>query len=304
MNSLIENYIKLFILQESVKVPEAFDSWVQFAIENNKNFGIYINQRGELEIKYRAYAHKNIIGIILKDQKEGYLDDFKAGSIIVLEKLTNPDVAYALNAIKDYFPNFKVYVHEEENLEDWDSPWEFIGNASSVISRIKEKTVKHIQYGSKEEKEEEFKYLVIEELKEKTWFHATLARNVSSIKQKGLLPSNSGNEGWSQFNFNLQSAVYLTSDMGRAEKIAYTLGERHGEDAVILKIDSSIIDEDKAIIDEDALRDKEGYIMYNYRADYPSFITSAAHRISSIGYAGIIPSNKITVAKFIDYDEE
>jgi len=165
---------------------------------------------------------------------------------------------------------------------------------------------------------EEYKYLAIDTIQHKTFYHATKLSNLDSILEHGLVPSvdthalldKTQGEGWTQFNINLQNAVYLTSSIEYANDIALELALRHNESAVILSIPgSAIADPKKLVIDEDVLRDEySGSIQYGYDVRMPAYMASLLNAIESVGYTDIIEPGKMDIYDIVSqkaaYPEE
>jgi hypothetical protein len=135
-----------------------------------------------------------------------------------------------------------------------------------------------------------------------TWYHATRSSNVRSIRQHGLIPSGlrEQGKGWTQLNFQLQAGVYLTDSMSYAQAIAETLAQRYDETGIVLEVDGkALTDTSKLLPDEDAFRSHyDGMIDYT-AADsrYPAFYSSWASRVSSVVYAGRIPTRYLQIKR-------
>lgn len=105
---------------------------------------------------------------------------------------------------------------------------------------------------------------VMEQPQDHDWYHATLSRNVGSIKEQGLQPSGTASPeeaaerggvapvGHAQ----VQKAVYLTADPEYAQHMAQGLAARNGEAATVLKVSGKALDHKRLAIDEDALFNK------------------------------------------------
>jgi len=116
-----------------------------------------------------------------------------------------------------------------------------------------------------------FRYRSMEHVGGLVFYHATRKSAVRSIKRRGLLPSKTVRAGegswivgWTQINFDLQDAVYLTASQDYAENVALSLSDNWGEPAVILSVKGSDLDVRSLNVDEDALRD-------NYSGDVSSY---------------------------------
>jgi hypothetical protein len=141
-----------------------------------------------------------------------------------------------------------------------------------------------------------FVYRALPPLEEMRLYHATLAARVPSIMERGLRPSGLGQErieGWSPgWNMGLQEAVYLFVDPVMALRVAMTLSERAGEDAVVLEVEGrSLTDTLLRVPDEDALRSSldDSVLWEGWDRDFPPWVTSAESRTQSLGYAATIP---------------
>lgn len=232
--------------------------------------------------------------------------------ITIFTSLSDPRVTYALKTSAAYIPELKNYDVLLMNFysNDENSTYKNVGKLEDLLQNIKKISGKSPKYSDKKEEEfKEFEYEVFKDISEHSWYHATRENKLSSIQQKGLLPSKEfpQGSGWTEFNFNLQNAVYLTANKNYAENIGITLAEKYDEPAVILKIDgSALIDHSKLIVDEDSLRNEytdkveAGYVKQGM-ADY---LTSVVDTIQSIGYKGRIAPEYITVEKTISFSSD
>jgi hypothetical protein len=151
---------------------------------------------------------------------------------------------------------------------------------------------------------EDFTIEVLQELSDaKHIFHATRASHLPSIMKKGLVPSGTVDQGtgWTQYNFHLQNAVYLTLDYDYAVAIAKTLANRFGEEGVVLRVKGSAVsDYSKLVVDEDALENYVrglGYNMGSIDPARPGFLQSVVDDIESFGYLGTIPPSALKVVR-------
>lgn len=181
------------------------------------------------------------------------------------------------------------------------------------LSGKQEKSGRYPRYKKGEELYDEFKFEVLKDLSEFAWYHATRKSSYEKIKTEGFLrPSKDfGAEqqqrhGWTQFNFDLQNAVYLTHDMERAKDIANVLVDRYEEDAVILKVSGKVLsDISKIVVDEDILRDEYSDDVIPREAQgIPEYIISTtSEKIAGLGYKARIPSEFIKVAETIKFEK-
>ncbi len=306
--NLLKEYIKFSILEESIELnkdPEFLEYYKKRIFEPKKNFRIDIEKLTNSQVKEFSLvpsvqkSRGTVATIFFTEHSENYWYKNKPNSILLFKELSDPETVYAFIELNKLgFGNFDVYVYPE-NPDDMDEGFEWIGKCSNLLNRKKTKNIKHKQFGSDEI--EEFKYDVIEDLKDRKWFHATLAKNIKSIKEHGLIPKpNQG--GWAQLNWNIQKAVYLTSSEDYAYNIASTLTENYEEDAIILLVNSQNLDENLIVIDEDILITDYGIDYSRFNSDYPSFIASMSSRLKSIGYTSTINPSDIKIHMFVDYD--
>lgn len=173
-----------------------------------------------------------------------------------------------------------------------------------------ESTVRSGRHGENEEVRT-FEYLALQGPKDIRWYHATLRENLDSIATYGLRPSSLSEdrkEGWSPgWNINLQRAVYLTSSLSYAVRIAYTIATRSGKDAAVISVAGSGLSDTKLLTyDEDALRsDLDDSVIYgDYDIDFPQWVTSAEHRVRSVAYRGTIAPSAIRLVAVAKYAVE
>jgi hypothetical protein len=157
---------------------------------------------------------------------------------------------------------------------------EFTGEVSCISGSFKHKSSRNVVTDEKRE------FLSKTNVEDVAWYHATLAENVPSIMRKGLLPpSKVSAEGWSpSWNWEKQDAVYLTSSLLYASRIAETLAIGAKQDAVVLVVDGKALDKHSLIVDEDAIRNSDdGSANYGeIDVDFPDYITSWYSPIQSI----------------------
>jgi hypothetical protein len=156
---------------------------------------------------------------------------------------------------------------------------------------------------------QEFKYEVLEDVSDIDWFHSTSMKNLKSILATGLKPSKSSaqGEGWTQLNFNLQNAVYLTADREYAEDIAETLLARFDVPGVVLRIKGSALkDYTKLVVDEDSLRNEiDGSVSGGLLiSDLPDYMTSFVDKIEALGYKGVISPSDLKVELVVALEEK
>lgn len=143
---------------------------------------------------------------------------------------------------------------------------------------------------------------------ETRWYHATLGSNLDSIMKTGLLPSASvKSEGWSpSWNIEKQNAIYITSSLLYASRIAETLANGAKETAVVIEIDGRALNPSRLIADEDALRDDyDASVNYGeIDIDFPDYVTSWFSGIRSIASLDKISPKYLSVALVGNYSEE
>ena len=180
------------------------------------------------------------------------------------------------------------------------------------LSGKQEKSGRYPRYKKGEELYDEFKFEVFKDLTEFDWYHATRKSSYEKIKVEGLRPSKdfgAGQQqrhGWTQFNFDLQNAVYLTHDIERARDIANVLVDRYEEDAVVLKVSGKALsDVSKVVVDEDILRDEYTDEIYPREAQgIPEYVISiTSEKIAGLGYKSRISKEFIDVAETIKFEK-
>ncbi len=251
-----------------------------------------------------GYAAPNREHNILKANK-------KEKKISILTSLSDPRVTYALKTSAEHIPELMDYDVIITNYfsKNENSAYTNVGKLQDLLQNIKKISGKSPTYSKQEEQFKQFEYEVFKDISEHTWYHATRESNLSSINEKGLLPSKEVTQGsgWTEFNFNLQNAVYLTANKDYAENIATTLSERYEESAIVLKINGEALkDYSKLIVDEDSLRNEytdkvEAGAIKQGMADY---LTSVTDTIQSIGYKDRIAPEYISVEKTIVFNSD
>jgi hypothetical protein len=228
--------------------------------------------------------------------------DFTKRTIYVAFAFLKDSSAYIqLEGILEVFPEFGGFEVVEQKYEgSYDEKYKKLGTLFSLVSGAKEVSGESEEYLPGEKREikaptyNRYQFKIIEDVQATDWYHVTRRRFYNAIKRAGLIPSkefqNPQDHGWTQWNFNLQNAVYLTHDVDRARKIAKAVSDKYGEDTVVLMVDGSgLEDRRKIVIDEDAI--------HEYEADVgmgkPDYIHSIVGAPFSIGYKGIIPSRFI-----------
>jgi hypothetical protein len=218
------------------------------------------------------------------DRQRIYLDNFAFE--------VDPETVRLLDALSevDEIRDFEVYQGGGRH-----------GKVSDLKKLIRRKSITAPMHGDDDTYTyKEFEIEVLKDLSDYTYYHATRASNVDSILRHGLKPSDIHNQGagWTQMNIHLQSAVYLTARKEYAERIAETLANRYGEDAVVFKVDGAAVsDYTKIVMDEDVLQVDEYYkaTPSELGQDVPHFVHSFLRQNGSIGYLGIVPPKYLTV---------
>lgn len=174
------------------------------------------------------------------------------------------------------------------------------GPVGEVAAAIRDFDVEAPVFGVLDENDqlvfERYQYRALLGPEDLIFWHATRSSNMRSIKQRdGLLPSGElrrQGEGWTQFNLNLQRAVYITANLEYAQAIAQTLADRYEETAVVLQVSGRALKDTRRIVpDEDVFRNPvDGSILYGaWDARFPAYLEALASSIASIGYMGRIP---------------
>lgn len=238
--------------------------------------------------------------------------DIASKTINIIGSLQDPRILYILTTSNTYIPELCDYIVRTVNRSESDSQsknyYKIIGSLKDVISKKKTISGKAPDF-TERGGYKEFKHEVLEDISDIDWYHATRLSHLDSILQKGLLPSNPSKQGsgWTEFNFNLQKVIYLTSDKEYAEGIAETLLERFGKPAIVIKIAGNALkDYTKLVVDEDSLRDEyDGNVSAGMlKAGMPDYMTSITDKIQSIGYSDIIPASQLEIIQVYDYEQD
>lgn len=267
--------------------------------------------KGQRRLLVDTKHHRDDIAAFWKSKKEivVYRDDF-FGSPTVVGALYE-----VLRHTGDLFQGWKLTEYrnvrgtgQAETLDTGYTVEKFL----SDVKLVREESVERRYWdGEEADNERVHEYRVLRTLQETRWFHATLRENADSIVTYGLQPSGLGpqrREGWSPgWNMGLQSAVYLTSSFRYAMGIGYTLAIRNGKDAAILGVSGVGLEDTKLLhYDEDALRSElDDSVLYgHYDTDFPQWVTSAEHRVRSIGYKAPIKPKYIKLLAVARYSQE
>lgn len=203
------------------------------------------------------------------------------------------------------YPLFREFALDSYVRDDYESGWPETLNDSYQYIRLVTMTAPiwpDEMLAPDDPKEQAYTFRIGTLPSDITWYHATRASNLRSIRQHGLLPSGlrEQGKGWTQLNFQLQEGVYLTDSTSYAQAIAETLSDRFDETGVVLEVDGkALTDTTKLLPDEDAFRGHyDGMIDYT-AADsrYPAFYSSWASRVSSVVFAGQIPTRYLRVTR-------
>jgi hypothetical protein len=228
----------------------------------------------------------------------------------------DPRTAIGLRSLVETVPEtseFDVQLREYDHDANKDF-FTNLGPLSKLLSNAKQvvTATRKFKKRSNEVSYEDFKYEVLHDLEDVTWYHATRRSNLGAIKRTGLIPSKEFSQqqqqqhGWTFSNLDLQNAVYLTASLKYAREIAETLAEKYNEPAVILKVNGGVLkDKSKVIVDEDSLRDEydDSVVEDNVLAGMPHFMTSILHKIKSIGFNGTIPPSEVSFVEKINTKE-
>lgn len=275
-------------------------------------------ERGIKLFKYEpfVYAQSGAAGGFITKRSlgsSGLYFDIDSRKIIDMDSSLpthNPRFVSQLESIIDAIPEFKDYqlVSRVYNEKNFGYDEEIYGKVSDLLSGKKSVVGRFPRYSKGQDLYDQFKFEVLQDITEVSWYHATRASNWDSIKSGGLLPSKTVSvEGWTEFNLDLQKAVYLTLKFRYAKQIAETLAERFGEPAIVLKINGqALADKSKIVVDEDVLRDEyTGNVTANQESiGMPEYILSLIkNNLSSIGYRGKIESGFVEIAATVDAPE-
>jgi len=224
------------------------------------------------------------------------------------ESLENPTTIHWLSGVYEQAPqllDYKIGYHRTtwgSGKVDFDDTGYDGHRLMAEIRQILEPST--VRHGHDRDSDEsaDFSYLALAGPQDMVWYHATLAKNESSILRSGLLPPGDQRRasGWSPaWNMGLQNAVYLTSDETRARRIAETLAVRSEEPAVVLSVDGAGLEDTRLLaLDEDAIRnDYDGTVEWDYYdADFPQWVTSFENtQVLSIAYMDKISPQAISV---------
>lgn len=256
----------------------------------------------------------NLVGIVTKDKR-----------FVITTNLADPRLVTIIRSTIEALPELKDFTISNLHFDDENGEWYYEDHGVASQMLAKTKTIKKKSANYLEDAYEAFKYEVFKDLKDYDWYHATRKSNWPSIKQKGLLPSKTFEQGsgWTQFNFNLQNAVYLTRIPGFAFRIAQTLANRFDEDAIVIKVDGNALkDYTKISVDEDALRNTYDGSVDLFVSTYeihhkdprhlhrlPEFQESVSDpHLSSLGYRSIIEPKYLSIVETahseVEHDEE
>jgi hypothetical protein len=327
---------EIFLISEEEKVAKLTPSNIQWTLDEKDGkhlLDIYISKG----MKYFKFEPGSQGGFFNKTQKSGSGFQIKSGEKLPLiskfvainledklfeinTNLQDPRVFTIISTTIKAYPEFNnfnivkfIYNEDEDKYEILN-----FGIIKNLLSSSKKIASKSPAYGG--DRFEEFELEVFKEISEDNWYHATTKKNLDSImKDKVLRPSgDKQGEGWTQLNFNLQKAVYLTKNKKYAYQIANTLSDRFEQDACVIEINGSVLKKDNysnIVVDEDSLRDDyDGSIHYFVTDEdfmdpilskrFPQFISSVTDKIESIGFKGNISTNEIVDVDIVSYEPE
>lgn len=247
-----------------------------------------------------------------------------AGKHIILRKsgepLHDPEIVSLLKMINEFIPEFGDYNVSKFLVNPSNGYSKLMSLGVSVNDLLRGVKVKSGEYGRYKRGDDtkfgQYKFEVLKEVQDLEWYHATKRSNLDGIKKRGLVPSKEFDKedlqkhGWTDINFDLQNAVYLTNSYDRVLSIGKELVKKFGEDALILKISGAALsDEIKLVVDEDWLRDYyTGAIVWSddsVAGEHPEYVGSLTDSvISGIGYKGVIPFSFIKIVEVIQYEDE
>lgn len=232
--------------------------------------------------------------------------------ILTMTESDSPTNVHILKQIAEHMPEWRGYRIGEYGYLRGDNQivWTDTGmDLGEFVANLKHLSATFVHKPSRREVErKKHDFEALTDPREITWYHATLAKNLPSIRKRGLLPASTVDvEGWSpSWNIEKQDAVYLTSSLLYAANIAETLAKSAGEDAVVLSVDGKGLELGSLIADEDALRDDyDGSVQYgDIDTDFPDFVTSWYSNVQSIASVAPVKAKYIGVAVTGRYSEE
>jgi len=155
------------------------------------------------------------------------------------------------------------------------------------------------------------KITVFEEVFDRPLYHATRLSNWHKIKKDGLKPSwqveDPQTGGLTSMNPQLQDAVYLSLDLGRAREFAESLSLKYDEPAVVIRVDGNAIrDHSKLIPDEDAFRYSFGsggdidWGIDSFDIESMEDLFYSISREGTFGYTDTIPPSALAIEEEVD----
>lgn len=244
--------------------------------------------------------------------------DVESEAIVLERKLMHPTTVHWLyEFLSAHGQDLLEYrlLERDPDPPNWKNPYIDTGytvrrflDEAKIVSE--ESVVRHGRDASRSQKKV-FEYRALKTAKEMVWYHATLARNIPSIMERGLLPSSLEKgrpEGWSPgWNMDLQRAVYLASNESFAIRIAETLAYREEQDVAVVEVDGRGLEDTKRLtFDEDALRNKydDSVGWESYDADFPQWVSGLESHVESIAYIGKISPKYLRVPLIGTYKVE
>lgn len=314
------------IKQYSINQNKEMADWYRTMLSRGLNLVFDENQflGGDFDIGHAGYIGKQppvgysnppifikpkeLVGIVPKDSR-----------FVITTNLADPRLVTIISSTISILPETSNFIISKLEFDNDSLTYHYrdFGKASILLKQAK--TIKGKSSAYLEDSYEIFKFAVFKDLKEFDWYHATRKSKWQSIKQKGLVPSGlqDQGDGWTQFNLNLQAAVYLTKNIDFAYRIADTLAQRFEEDAIIIKVDGKALKNyTKIVADEDALRnDYDDTVTGYYSAEMfkdpsffqriPEFHQSVSDpKLASLGYKEIIPSSYITIYDTVKHEKD
>jgi len=229
---------------------------------------------------------------------------------IYLNNLYDPQTSFDLEQVISANPEIGVYHAFEfmgptiESIKDLEKLAQDILNESEEV----ESEFSFYSPGLKEGERIKFKFKLLKSISNLPFYHATRKSNLDSIMSQGLKTSAQLREelgtniGWSEFNLNLQNAIYLTKDFSYAKDIAQTIANRFEEPAVVIEVSpGGLKNLESIVVDEDVYQTEHGFLRNENIEDYnfPEFFNSLKSSIESIGYKDPISSDSLIIKETI-----
>lgn len=230
----------------------------------------------------------------------------------ILDFELSPVAGAFIAEVADLLPGYRLSVFEWNEAKDTSTRRRY-GSVKELAKRVKKRDEIALNCARKRGEVGDptrYRYQSLRHYSSLTFYHATRKSALESMKTHGLVTTGKAREitkteqrdiGWTQLNFELKDAVYLTANPRYAAQIAKTLSDRYEEPGVIISVDGRDLDPARLTYDEDSIhiiqRDFSDYDYQACETGIPAYFTSLIDGSErySVAYFGDLPWELLTV---------